>query len=138
MNVNETICKYNYSNRRWFLEVPISKKAQRIAESIAKEWKLTTAKQVQQEKEDRLTKQIKEAHEMILTMKPKDIFEYAEMMKHLGIILHLKQASNGKVVGIKFQIGDDSIKASSVHRSFSAANLKKTIQRTIKSHSIKI
>ena len=24
MNVNETICKYNYSNRRWFLEVPLN------------------------------------------------------------------------------------------------------------------
>jgi hypothetical protein len=116
----------------------ISKKAQRIAERIAIDWNFTTAKQVQQEKEDRSTKQIKEAHEMILTKKPKDIFEYAELMKHFGIVLHLKQASNGKVVGLKFQIGKESIKASSVDRSFSAVNLQKTIQRNIKSKSIKI
>jgi hypothetical protein len=75
---------------------------------------------------------------MILPQKPRDIFEYAKMMKHFGIKLHIKQASNGKVVGLKFQIGKESIKASSVHRSFSAANLQKTIQRNIKSRSINI
>ncbi len=108
----------------------ISKKAQRIAERIAKEWGFTTAKQVQLEKEDRLTKQITEAHEMILPEKPKDIFEYAELMKRNGIVLHLKQASNGKVVGLKFQVGNESIKASSVHRSFSASRLQKLIQQS--------
>lgn len=106
----------------------ISKKAQRLAERIAIDWNFTTAKQVQHEKEDRLTKQIKEAHEIILPKKPKDIFEYAELMKHFGIALHLKQASNGTVVGLKFQIGKESIKASSVDRSYSAANLQKLIQ----------
>ena len=60
---------------------------------------------------------------------PGNIFEYAEQMNSFGIQLHLKQASDGKVVGIKFRIGDDSIKASSVHRSFSAANLQKLIQK---------
>jgi hypothetical protein len=116
----------------------IGKKAQRIAEKIALEWNFTTARKVQQEKENRLASQITKVHEMILPKKPKDIFEYAELMKNYGIELHLKQASNGKVVGLKFQIGKESIKASSVHRSFSAANLQKTIQRNLKSHSIKI
>jgi len=116
----------------------IGKKAQRIAEKIALDWNFTTARKVQQEKESRLAGQITNAHEMILTKKPRDIFEYAELMKNYGIELHLKQASNGKVVGVKFQIGKESIKASSVHRSFSAANLQKTIQRNLKSKSIKI
>lgn len=116
----------------------IGKKAQRIAEKIALDWNFTTARQVQQEKESRLTGQITDAHSVILPQKPKDIFEYATLMKYFGIELHLKQASNGKVVGLKFQIGKESIKASSVHRSFSAANLQKTIQRNIKSRSIKI
>ncbi|NQU52894.1 MAG: relaxase/mobilization nuclease domain-containing protein [Bacteroidetes bacterium] len=116
----------------------IGKKAQRIAEKIALDWNFTTARKVQQEKESRLASQITKAHEMILPQKPRDIFEYAKMMKHYGIELHLKQASNGKVVGLKFRIGKESIKASSVHRSFSAASLQKTIQRNLKSKSIKI
>lgn len=116
----------------------IGKKAQRIAEKIALDWNFTTARKVQQEKESRLAGQITNAHNMILHKKPRDIFEYSKLMKHFGIELHLKQASNGKVVGLKFQIGKESIKASSVHRSFSAANLQKTIQRNLKSKSIKI
>lgn len=42
----------------------------------------------------------------------------------------LQQASDGKLVGVKFQVGDDSIKASSVHRSFSAAKLQKIIEQS--------
>lgn len=116
----------------------IGKKAQRIAEKIALDWNFTTARKVQQEKESRLAGQITNAHNMILPKKPRDIFEYTKLMKHFDIELHLKQASNGKVVGLKFQIGKESIKASSVHRTFSAANLQKTIKRNIKSKSIKI
>lgn len=108
----------------------ISKKAQRIAESIAKNWGFTTAKEIQQQKEDRLCRQIINAHTEVLSQVPGNIFEYAERMKLFGIQMYLKQASDGKVVGIKFRIGDDSIKASSVHRSFSAANLQKLIQKS--------
>ena len=35
-----------------------------------------------------------------------------------------------KVVGVRFQIGNESIKASSVHRWFSAGNLQKLIQKS--------
>ena len=108
----------------------ISKKAQHIAESIAKDWGFTTAKEIQQQKEERLSRQIINAHEEVLGQKPANIFEYAERMKLFGIQMNLKQTSDGKVVGIKFRIGDDSIKASSVHRSFSAANLQKLIQQS--------
>lgn len=107
----------------------ISKKAQRIAESIAKNWGFTTAKEIQQQKEDRLKRQIVDAHDKVLPQKPRDIFEYVEQMNLFGIQMHLKQASDGKVVGVKFQIDNESIKASSVHRSFSAARLQKLIQQ---------
>ena len=106
----------------------ISKKAQRIAEGVAKDWGFTTAKEIQQQKEERMTRQIIDAHDKILRQRPQSIFEYAEQMKLYGIQTHLKQASDGKVVGVKFQVGDDSIKASSVHRSFSAAKLQKIIK----------
>ena len=108
----------------------ISKKAQRIAESIAKDWGFTTAKEIQQQKEELLSRQIINAHTKVLSQMPGNIFEYAEQMNSFGIQMHLKQASDGKVVGIKFQIENESIKASSIHRSFSAANLQKLIQKS--------
>lgn len=116
----------------------ISKKAQRIAEKIAKRWGFTTAKEIQHAKEDRLTRIITNAHNNVLAQKPKDIFEYANLMKLYGVELHLKQAASGKVVGIKFQIGKDSIKASAVHRSFSAARLQKTIEQNHRARQFKI
>ncbi len=109
----------------------ISKKTQRLAESIAKERGFTTAKEVQQQKEERLSNQINNAHEKILPQKPQNIFEYAEQMNLFGIQMQVKQASDGKVVGIRFNIGEESIKASSVHRSFSAANLQKLIVQNL-------
>jgi len=116
----------------------ISKKAQRIAERVAKDWNFTTAKEIQQAKENRLSKLITDAHDKILPQKPKDIFEYANQMKLYGIELHLKQASNGKVVGLKFQVGKDSIKASAVHRSFSEARLQKTIEQNNRTHRFRL
>ena len=113
----------------------ISKKAQRIAESMAKARGFTTAKEIQIEKEERLSRQIKAAHEKVLPEVPKDIFEYAEQMKKYGIESILKQASNEKVVGIRFKIGKESIKASSVGRSFSAARLQKIIQENYEYHN---
>ena len=108
----------------------ISKKAQRIAEGVAKDWGFTTAKEIQLQKEERLAREIKDAHNKILQQRPRNIFEYAEQMKLFSIQTHLKKASDGKVVGVKFQAGDDSIKASSVHRSFSAAKLQKIIKES--------
>ncbi len=113
----------------------ISKKAQRIAESMAKARGFTTAKEIQIEKEERLSQQIKETHGKVLQQNPRDIFEYAEFMKDYGIQPQLKQASNEKVVGIRFHIGKESIKASAVDRSFSAARLQKLIQQNYKYHN---
>lgn len=119
------------SNGKAYKDHFISKKAQRIAESIAKKWGFTTAKKIQQKKEERLGNQIINAHEKILPQRPQNIFEYADQMNLFGIQMQLKQASDGKVVGIKFRIGEESIKASSVNRSFSAANLQKLILQNL-------
>lgn len=128
------------SGGRAYKDNYIGKKAQRIAEKIAQQWNLTTAKKVQQEKENRLRQVVINAHEKIFQLKPGDIFEYARLIEQNGVTVHLKQASNGKVVGLKFQVGEESIKASSVHRSFSAANLQKAIQKNqrMNRQSIKI
>lgn len=118
----------------------IGKKAQRVAERIAREMNLTIAREVQLAKENRLRRIIGMAHEKTWEQKPDDIFEYARLMEQEGISTQLKQASNGKVVGLKFQIGEESIKASSVHRALSAGNLQKLIRQNSRTnrHRIKI
>ncbi|WP_346863161.1 hypothetical protein [uncultured Draconibacterium sp.] len=113
----------------------ISKKAQRIAERMAKARGFTTAKEIQLEKEERLSRQIIDAHKKIMPHNPRNIFEYVEMMQQFGIHSMIKQASDGKVVGLKFRIGKESIKASSVDRSFSAARLQKAIQQNFVYHN---
>lgn len=110
----------------------ISKKVQRIAESMAKARGFTTAKEIQREREERIKRQIIIAQGKVLPQVPKDIFAYADLMKNYGIESILKQASNEKVVGIRFKIGEESIKGSAVDRSFSAANLQKLIQENYK------
>jgi hypothetical protein len=55
---------------------------------------------------------------------PRDINDYAQLMEEYGIQTHRRIASDGKVVGLKFQIGEETIKGSSVGREFSAANLQ--------------
>ncbi len=56
-------------------------------------------------------------------------------MKQYGIEPILKHASNEKIVGIRFKIGEESIKASAVDRSFSAARLQKLIQQNVEHHN---
>lgn len=107
----------------------IGKKAQTVAERIAREMNLTVAREVQFAKENRLRRVIGLAHDKIWQQKPDNIFEYARLMEQEGITTQLKQASNGKIVGLKFQVGEESIKASSVHRALSAANLQKLIRQ---------
>ncbi|MCW0481195.1 relaxase/mobilization nuclease domain-containing protein [Gaoshiqia sediminis] len=116
----------------------IGKKAQRVAERIAREMNLTVAREVQLAKENRLRRAIDMAHEKIWQQKPGNIFEYARLMQQEGVTTHLKQASNGKVVGMKFQVGEESIKASSVHRGLSAANLQKLIRQNSRTNRNRI
>lgn len=116
----------------------IGKKAQRVAEWIARAMDLTIAREVQQEKESKLKHIIGQAHDKIWKLKPDDIFEYAQLMEQEGVTTQLKQASNGKVVGLKFQVGEDSIKASSVHRALSAGNLQKLIMQNRKTNRYRL
>jgi hypothetical protein len=123
------------TNGKAYKDNYISKKVQRIAESMAKARGFTTAKEIQQEREERLSRQIKAAHGKVLPQIPKDIFDYADLMKNYGIESIMKQASNEKIVGIRFKIGKESIKASSVDRSFSAVRFQKIIQENYEYHN---
>lgn len=105
----------------------IGKKAQKAAEKVALNRNLTTAKEIQLDKEGKLRSIIEKAHDNVLKSKPSDIHEYVNNMKEHGIKTHLKYASDKKVVGVKFQVGKETIKGSAVNKQMSAMNLQKTI-----------
>ena len=115
----------------------IGKKTQRLADRIALEHQLISAKQVQMAREDRRKEKVLSAHEKALKMRPKSIADYTTAMRACGIEILPKLASNGKLVGATFKMDDSSIKASAVHRSLSAANLQKLFDKNQFSFKLK-
>jgi len=105
----------------------ISKKAQRIAEKIALNKHLTSAKEIQLNREEKLREIVETAHKKVLELKPKNITEYAELMKANQIKLILKNDSKENLVGISFEIENQHIKGSAVNKLLSAKNLQNTI-----------
>lgn len=105
----------------------IGKKAQKAAERIALNRNLITAKEIQINKETNLREIIEKAHTKVIDQKPEDIIQYANLMKEHNIITHLIYANNSKFVGIKFKVGEQTIKGSAVNKLMSAMNLQKTI-----------
>src|SRR5690606_21459853 len=107
----------------------IGKHSQRAAERVADEMKLTTVKQVQEEKEFNLRdirSEIKRRHD--LTMKqfqPKTFKEYIEVMKisKIEVIPCINKAN--KLQGFRFQFDGYNLKGSEVHRSMSIGNIGK-------------
>lgn len=105
----------------------IGKKAQRIAEKIALNKHLTSAKEIQLNREEKLRGIIETVHKRVLELKPKNISEYAELMEENKIKLILKKDSKGNLVGISFEIESQHIKGSAVNKQLSAKNLQNTI-----------
>lgn len=53
-------------------------------------------------------------------------------MKEHGVETHLKYANDKRLVGVKFQVGQETIKGSVVNKQMSAINLQKQIQNILK------
>lgn len=78
------------------------------------------------------------AHNKALTLRPKNIADYTASMRGFGIEVLPKFASNGKLVGTSFQLEGSTIKASSVHRSLSAANLQQLFDKNNYSFKLRL
>lgn len=105
----------------------IGKKSQNIAEELARTYKLEVAQDIQRQNELSIKQHIEMAHEVVIKQKPKSIDKYAEMMREKGIQTHMKRAKDGRVVGVKFQVGKQMINGSSVSKLLSAMNIQKTL-----------
>lgn len=108
----------------------ISNRSSRAADEIAQERQLIQARQVQIEKQliqEKKYSRVLEAHKSVLEAKPKDLGEYTSLMKKRGYEPKIKYSKLGKPVGMQFNIGNELIKGSAIHKTMSAARIEKAV-----------
>lgn len=111
----------------------IGKRCQQIAEKVAKEFKLTTVKDVQEERLINLKdirSEIKRRHDIALRVfKPDDLNKYMEAMKANGVMVIPCINKAEKLQGFRFEFDKYNLKGSEVHRSMSLGNIVKQIEK---------
>ncbi|QLE03110.1 relaxase/mobilization nuclease domain-containing protein [Galbibacter sp. BG1] len=108
----------------------IGKQSQLAAEKVAKEMQLTTAREVQREKQQSLLYTravIKEHHQRALLEKPGTIDRYIKLMEKNGVkVISVINKSN-QLQGFRFAHGPQYLKGSAVHRDMSASKILQAI-----------
>ncbi|MAM19178.1 MAG: relaxase/mobilization nuclease domain-containing protein [Christiangramia sp.] len=111
----------------------IGKHCQQIAEKVAKEFKLTTVKDVQEERLINLKdirSEIKRRHDIALRVfKPDDLIKYMEAMKANGVMVIPCINKAEKLQGFRFEFDKYNLKGSEVHRNMSLGNIVKQIEK---------
>ena len=105
----------------------IGKRSQLAAENVAKEMGLTTAKEVQLEKEldsIKVRLEIKNVHQRVLENdRPKTLDSYIKAMKERNIEVIPSINKANRLQGFRFQYKGQNFKASEVHRSMSGGKI---------------
>ena len=114
-------------NGRAYNDSFIGKRSQQAAENVAKEMGLTTAREVQQEKLDRIKLirfEIKQVHEKVMAeYRPKDLDRYIRLMEEKDIKVVPSINKSNQLQGFRFEYKEHSLKGSEVHRSMSGSRL---------------
>ncbi|MDO1451521.1 relaxase/mobilization nuclease domain-containing protein [Rhodocytophaga aerolata] len=121
----------------------LSNRASRLAEQIALNRGLTTAKQVQLQKQAEkkpMQEQVLKAHRAVLKQAPKDVEQYSQLMRERGLGVVLKRNKEGQLVGVQFELIDaastgakgEKIKASDVDRNLSGNRLASLLTENLK------
>ena len=114
-------------NGRAYNDSFIGKKSQQAAENVAREMGLTTAREVQQEKLDRIKLirfEIKQVHEKVMAeYRPKDLDRYIRLMEEKDIKVVPSINKSNQLQGFRFEYKEHSLKGSEVHRSMSGSRL---------------
>ena len=114
-------------NGRAYNDSFIGKRSQQAAENVAKEMGLTTAREVQQEKLDRikfLRYEIKHIHEKVMgEHRPRDLDQYIKLMGEKDIKVVPSINKSNRLQGLRFEFKGHSLKGSEVHRSMSGSRL---------------
>ena len=105
----------------------IGKRSQLAAENVAKEMGLTTAKEVQLEKEldsIKVRLEIKNVHQRVMENdRPKTLDSYIKAMKERNIEVIPSINKANRLQGFRFQYKGQNFKASEVHRTMSGGKI---------------
>lgn len=130
-----------YANRinfegKAFDDAFISNRSAHLAEEIAQERGLTTAREVQQNKLEStkdVREEIQKRHAKAMESRPKNMEEYSKLMKGQGVNVDIvKSEKTGKVSGLRFEFEGNTLKGSEVARKMSFEGILKEINQPIK------
>jgi len=113
----------------------ISNRTAKVAEEIALERGLKTAREVQMQKlisNKDIKEEIKHRHKATMETKPRNLNEYIETMRANKVSVEVVQSKTGKVSGLRMEFQGYIFKASEVDRKLSFENLMKEINQPIK------
>jgi len=109
----------------------VGKRSQRAAEKVAQQMGLTTVREVQQEKLDRVKnvrQEMRHIHEKVISeMKPMDFDQYIKCMEQNGIKVIPSINRSDRLQGFRFEYNGHNLKGSAVHRSMSMGRIAERI-----------
>ena len=109
----------------------IGKRSQQAAERTARQMGLTTVREVQQQKLDRVKEvrsEIKQIHEKVIAeIKPKDFDQYIKYMKQRDVDVIPSINKSNRLQGFRFEYKGHNLKGSDVHRSMSMGRIAERI-----------
>ncbi len=110
----------------------IGKRSQQAAERVARQMGITTVREVQQQKLDRVKSvraEIKQIHEKVITkIKPKDFNQYIKQMKQRDVEVIPSINKSNWLQGFRFEYKGHNLKGSDVHRSMSMGRIAERIR----------
>jgi len=109
----------------------IGKRSQLAAEKVARQLGMTTVREVQQQKLDKvkdIRAEIKQIHEKVMTdMRPKEFDQYIKYMKQNNVEVVPSINKQDQLQGFRFEYSGESLKGSHVHRSMSMGRIAERI-----------
>ncbi|RTE53739.1 mobilization protein [Arenibacter aquaticus] len=114
-------------NGRAYNDSFIGKRSQQAAENVARDIGLTTVREVQQEKLDKIKLiryEIKMIHEKVMVEhRPKNFDQYMKFMERNNVKVIPSINKSNQLQGFRFEFKGHSLKGSEVHRSMSGSRL---------------
>ncbi|MCM4168928.1 hypothetical protein KCTC52924_02628 [Arenibacter antarcticus] len=109
----------------------VGKRSQQAAEKVAQKMGLTTVREVQQQKLDRVKDvraKIKQIHEKVITeLRAKDFDQYIKYMKQRDVAVIPSIDKSNRLQGFRFEFKGHNLKGSDVHRSMSMGRIAERI-----------
>ena len=128
-----------YANRidfegKAFNDAFISNKSARIAEIIAQERGMTTARDMQAvnlEASKTIREEIKHRHTVTMQHKPRDMQDYIQLMKANKVEVEIVTSKTGKVSGLRMSFEGQTFKASDIDRKMSFQGIQNQVGKQL-------